>query len=368
MVNRIAGLDSLRGIAALIVVFNHLQLMLFPDFGDAFLYKYTFINWLINGRISVLLFFILSGFVLALPYMNGRNVEYKTYIIRRMCRIYLPFLFSALAAGALWYLVSGIPQSPVNFPWNEWGQHINIKSFMSMVFATGFMDSKNLNPPIWTLVIELRVAIIFPILVWWVRKFGIYGVVASVVAGFVSSKILMMVEPGSLMYFQKTVLGGVMLTIYYSVYFVFGIYLAMHLDNFKKLMAMIPAYMHGILGLVLFLIPVSAASLPYTLEQLALAGIGCYLIIACICLPKFEKFLLNAQLQWLGKISYSLYLTHMPVMFTIIYILYDTLPLYQILILAMPVVFIAAHLSQKYVEQPSIEFGKFLLRRVGKTQ
>ncbi|ERM01337.1 hypothetical protein Q644_22290 [Brucella intermedia 229E] len=59
---------------------------------------------------AVLLFFLLSGFVLTLPFMNHAP-SYPAYLIRRTCRIYLPYLvaLSLALVGAL-FLNGPIPQ------------------------------------------------------------------------------------------------------------------------------------------------------------------------------------------------------------------------------------------------------------------
>src|SRR5215471_18879899 len=46
-----------------------------------------------NGPAAVMLFFLLSGFVLSLPVWRGKPQRYSVFIVRRICRIYLPYLF-----------------------------------------------------------------------------------------------------------------------------------------------------------------------------------------------------------------------------------------------------------------------------------
>lgn len=80
-------LDSLRGLAAFVVLVHHTLLCL-PDFGDFFysagsapahglveaLFFYTPLVLIWQGRSAVMLFFVLSGFVLSLPGgAGGRN-------------------------------------------------------------------------------------------------------------------------------------------------------------------------------------------------------------------------------------------------------------------------------------------------------
>jgi len=46
------------------------------------------------------LFFLLSAFVLALPYLKGDGLEYPAYLARRVIRIYGPYLFALALAVA----------------------------------------------------------------------------------------------------------------------------------------------------------------------------------------------------------------------------------------------------------------------------
>jgi hypothetical protein len=105
---RLHELDSLRGIAALTVMFGHV-LMSYPAFCDAsgsgslswwremLLYSPLRVFW--AGHEAVIFFFILSGFVLALPFFSPRGMPpYPLYLVKRVLRIYPPYLASVLAA------------------------------------------------------------------------------------------------------------------------------------------------------------------------------------------------------------------------------------------------------------------------------
>ena len=83
---RLHALDGLRGLAALAVVVLHV-------------WMYTDANWPRPGRtdlldraigelrIAVVLFFVLSGFLLAQPWINGRQPALGRYAVRRFARI-----------------------------------------------------------------------------------------------------------------------------------------------------------------------------------------------------------------------------------------------------------------------------------------
>jgi len=95
---RIEYLDSIRGLAALIVLLSHV--------GGAFEWPGIFfavMNWpflyiLFNGKEAVAMFFILSGYVLSKPYMDNklthsRKIFLPTFYLRRFIRIWSPWFF-----------------------------------------------------------------------------------------------------------------------------------------------------------------------------------------------------------------------------------------------------------------------------------
>ena len=111
---RLSSLDGLRGIAALIVVAHHASLLV-PAISAAYLtpgggpvagsvawwFTYTPLKLLTAGPEAVIVFFVLSGFVLTLPLLSGRPFDWMAYYPRRIVRIGLPTLCSLLFAAAI---------------------------------------------------------------------------------------------------------------------------------------------------------------------------------------------------------------------------------------------------------------------------
>ncbi|WP_454736303.1 acyltransferase family protein [Cupriavidus necator] len=97
MNNEIRSLTGLRGIAALYVVSYHLH----PTAGDGLIP--TFFR---HGYLAVDLFFVLSGFVMALNYgsifRDGFTTSaYRAFLIKRIARVYPLYLFVTTCTAAI---------------------------------------------------------------------------------------------------------------------------------------------------------------------------------------------------------------------------------------------------------------------------
>jgi peptidoglycan/LPS O-acetylase OafA/YrhL len=82
IIKRYEELDSLRGLAALMVLFSHF-ITVRPTFGRPIMYSQygTLINVLWNGQSAVIMFFIVRGLVLSLPLYKDGEFKYSKYWI-----------------------------------------------------------------------------------------------------------------------------------------------------------------------------------------------------------------------------------------------------------------------------------------------
>ena len=97
-------LESLRGIAILLVFFFHLAGVIEPSGAQPGTVVSPLRAFLRAGDTGVSLFFVLSGFLLALPFLieagGGRRVVRRDYYTRRALRI-LPLYYSAVLVSAV---------------------------------------------------------------------------------------------------------------------------------------------------------------------------------------------------------------------------------------------------------------------------
>jgi peptidoglycan/LPS O-acetylase OafA/YrhL len=178
---RLAGLDGLRGLAALFVVLHHCWLLSFPGFPVNDAPGWT--GWLLYGHFAVVVFIVLSGFSLAVsPARSGwRLGGIATFFNRRAWRILPPYwaalLFSLVIAWAV------IPQPGQQAPT---GRSVVIYGLL----LQDVFGSPSPNGALWSIAVEAQLYLVFPLMLLVLRKAG-----AAVMLGAVT---LVVVAVGAL--------------------------------------------------------------------------------------------------------------------------------------------------------------------------
>ncbi|MCO1335789.1 acyltransferase [Microbulbifer sp. OS29] len=107
MSKRFLNLDALRGLAAILVVWQHSSEIFIrtPSIAQHGTSLAEIISQLDFGRIGVICFFLISGFVI--PYsFSGARSSLKTFAIRRFFRLYPAYWISLFIAVALAWLIA----------------------------------------------------------------------------------------------------------------------------------------------------------------------------------------------------------------------------------------------------------------------
>jgi len=92
--SKLEKIEALRGLAALYVVIHHSVANSILLFGLNVAYIFRF------GEEAVILFFLLSGFVINHSFVKGKDKTFRTYFFKRATRIYIPLLI-VMALGYL---------------------------------------------------------------------------------------------------------------------------------------------------------------------------------------------------------------------------------------------------------------------------
>ena len=179
----IPEIDGLRFFAIITVVLFHLNTSLSKSLGlsanegiDALGGKYDLFQlgwWVIRLDLGVKVFFAISGFVLALPFLRygllgeGKPLNIKSYFLRRLTRLEPPFVVSlVLFALVHVYLL--------NDPWVE----IQKDFWAGLFYLHGliFGEPNPINPVTWSLELEAQFYVLVPLLFWLVFRFTNNGI------------------------------------------------------------------------------------------------------------------------------------------------------------------------------------------------
>lgn len=360
---RYVELDSIRGLAAMLVVLHHFRGLWQTDTRPASATVMFFLRCVYPfGSEAVILFFVLSGFVLSLPAVNGRPQKYSTFAIRRVFRIYVPYL-AALAvsvAGASW--LHGIVTTS-NWFHQFWSEPIDWRLVGQHILFLGVYDTNQFNPPIWSLVHEMRISLIFPFLCAFVLSFkSKWSLVIAL--GLTVLSIVMGKPP---FHIESVVADSVQ----YAGIFVLGIFLARERDVFGAWFRQLSRFERILVGcasLAIFLFagaPLIGPSFRTHYSLLCIShwitafGAGALMIIginSALC----KRFLSWGPIHFLGEISYSLYLWHSVVLLFCVHLLYGRIPLLAILCLFLVLSIPVSWLSYRWIEVPSMNLGRRL--------
>lgn len=353
---RLGALDSLRGLAAYVVLLGH---TLSVCEWQANFSRIPFLNNLFDGRSAVSLFFVLSGFVLTFAHLNHPDKPFSLvpFYARRFTRIWLPwFTFFLISLLAKKWLRSPWPESA--FSEGKWqsstwrGETLLPDILRQMVFQL-HDAGKMLLLQDWSLGVELRASLLIPLFLILARWNWL--VLAAVAIGFA--------------YFAHA--SG-----YYCTSFAVGVlaaYWNSRTDHFRHggmlFVAGLLFYQARWLGEIAVIFPPCVKER----EIWLLTTIGCALILlGSLRSGRMRSLLEHPFFLYLGRISFSLYLLQMIVLICLAPWIVaglskmgvQSIGLMQLLLLVSvsSVCLPLADLSERLIESPCIQLGKFLTR------
>ena len=226
----IPQIDGLRFVAIAMVVLYHVNIFVTNkvpfDFTRPAPDYWWMFQFLDSDRKGVLLFFVISGFILALPFARaarkeGKPVEMKRYFLRRLTRLEPPYFLTMIASYLGIILLKGHGFAELL---NRTFTGLFPSLAVSLVYMHNVIFPHNLsvNPVAWSLEIEIQFYILMPLLAV-VFKFTArtrWLLLATVMAGFI--------------FFQHLLQPGVYTLFNYIQYFLLGFLLVdVYLSNYK---------------------------------------------------------------------------------------------------------------------------------------
>lgn len=319
--DKIKYLDGLRGLAAFVVVLSHFAVVFFPALYTANVFETRFVsqldlivagtplNVLYNGNFAVCIFFILSGYVLTYKFFRDKNPEaLASGAFRRYLRLLVPVLFSnflifILMKFSLFYNVEvGFVSRSMWWFSDMWTFRPDFFGMLKESFFGVFtLDECNYNPVLWTMTYEF---------------FGSFLV-------FIVAAVFGRFKYRNLIYF---VLCCLLFQTYYMAFIAglilsdltFNGYLEVFETKIGKLI---------LVGLLLGSYPagMDVTNTMYTFFQFSfindnpmffhILGSVC-IMLAILNSKKLQRLFSTRPLAFLGRISFPMYLVHLPIIGT----------------------------------------------------
>jgi peptidoglycan/LPS O-acetylase OafA/YrhL len=326
-------LDGVRGVAASVVFFGHLSLAL------------TNAIWIFNGNAAVCIFFILSGYVLG-DLAQRSQLSFPAQAIRRYLRLIFPMLITSAFAWALLEAGAYRNQQAAALLNTEWlgNWYRFTPDFPAMVWETvyGVFSSGNsdYNCNLWTMRPELIGSLFVFGINAIARTRGLRALGFLLLGVIYWSDYILLFSVGSLLHDFRHEFGGALKWGWVkAVVFAIGLFLCVATEKWLAALHFPSANMicwHMLAATMV----VSSALYWSPLQTMLGSAVG----------------------RWLGRISFTLYLIHVPIICSLTSWIVISLPLN----LAIPVaaaittivVFAVSTATYRYIDQKPTQWSR----------
>lgn len=359
--HRFIWLDSLRGIASIIVMIFHYHHFYLKDSAsrgeipDISEFPYAFFLGVVFefGHLAVELFWVISGFVFYHIYLS-KKTHFTHFFLQRFARLYpLHFITLILVAFIQYYNISEFQHTQIYG--NNDTKHFLLQLFFSSSW-TKLSHGLSFNGPIWSVSLEIITYLAFFILLFAIK-----------VKPFLLS--LLLVALSSFFYFVKSLSMPLISSLAFkcAAYFFFGGVLycifKFSLTDSKKQKNVL--FFFFIMTVFSFLFELDGE----LIENIRLSLVCAIMVLLFSYFDFWSSFRVEI-LKKLGDSSYSIYLVHVPIQMVILTVIdkynveheilassYLTLPIFTF------VCMLVSYYTYKWFEVPS---GKLIRRKLGK--
>jgi peptidoglycan/LPS O-acetylase OafA/YrhL len=348
--HRLTALDGLRGVAILLVMgfhyFYHLESFyykstLYPygeTFSDVVIFKY--------GYMGVELFFIISGFVIAMTLESSKSLF--DFVIRRFVRIWPALIVSAIIT----FFLLNWSDSPFALTRRQfWPNFLPSLTLTPTALWSGLFPKVDFVTGVyWSLVVEMRFYMIAVILFWlFARQNLARNLVIFTVLIYVARALLRRWLPG-----YNGVYDGLFIPDYMPWFAAGAVFYELYKERLAKGTALV------MLSVAYALI--ARISLNYTPIGRATPASSGFALVFLILFwflatkPASMRIFEIRPLVWIGECSYSIYLYHYAVGMILISQVSKTIGLVPQLLLVAAIsllVFAVSRVSYVTVENPA---------------
>jgi peptidoglycan/LPS O-acetylase OafA/YrhL len=300
--NYLHQIQILRALSVLLIFFFHSNIESFS-----------------KGYLGVDIFFVISGYVITKileeKIFHNNKYKFKEFYIKRILRIF-PVYFFIISVFILIFLLIG-PLTDIDYIINKIGFIFTFSSnFYYLNHQKEYFDNIFQDPlnHTWSLAVEMQFYLVFPFFYYFLKKKLNQKLIIKILILIIATSIL----------FNYHYMKSVNLTYYSPIFraweFLLGslIYLLRNNDNFYKKKVMRELQKKNYIFLVAIFIIIFFFTENSRLLDLTLTTITTSLFLFFIKENDHsDLFLGNKLLIYLGNISYSIYLWHLPVLYFI---------------------------------------------------
>jgi peptidoglycan/LPS O-acetylase OafA/YrhL len=142
----------------------------------------------LHGTEGVTLFFFISGYIIAYPFLSGRSPSLKHFFMRRVTRLEPPYIVVMLGCFAV-LSVGFAPAEAPNFYFTEAPLWQSLIASLTYSHSLVFGHHPRLNPPTWTLEREVQFYILAPLILYIYGKIRVRNV--RIIVGLVLTTVLL---------------------------------------------------------------------------------------------------------------------------------------------------------------------------------
>lgn len=368
--------EGLRGLAALTVFLAHFGLAFFPRGFDTLypglqsspaangrieaLLRLPLVSILWNGNFAVCIFFVLSGFVLSKPYYSANQLEtIRERYLKRYLRLSIPIAASVLMGYLLMKFGLLASAAAAGLSHSDWlGSYWNFApalpdALRDASYRVIFLGEYRYNPPLWTMKVEFVGSLItfafytlMPAKSVW-RKFLHYAIVVVSIGIFTQRDAV---------FYYAFLLGGLIWTLPRPAgvykYLALGAGLLLASFQYRAAFGWMPD--------------------PILWDQKYFYSVaGAFFILWSLRSGIFDQFLAARPMRVLGRMSFSLYLTHFLVLSTFSCWFYARFqaqfsrPVWACadLLLSTALLFPVAYVFERFIDRSGIRFSKWFVTR-----
>jgi peptidoglycan/LPS O-acetylase OafA/YrhL len=336
-----------RFVAAIAIVIFHFKENVFP-------FKFEIVRNVIEYfNVLVSYFFVLSGFILTINLKE--HINFREFYINRFARIY-PLYLAAFSLMLFLLLVARTPRDTISFD----------KVFSSVFLIQAWFQQYALtyNFPAWSLSVEAFFYLVFPFAIlllksqqlkWQLISIGLFWIIMQGVFVYLISHqsysvlynplfhlstFLVGIAAGALFISKQKILATHIATLEVfsvSAVLVIAFLIISHNSLFKKF------YQNGLLAPVFVV----------------------FIYTVALSKRKFIEFFSDRRLEYLGEISYGIYILQLPVSILIFGIIdrvvkvSPTITFY----IYLPVLIVSASLTNRFIEKPGRTMIRSLLNK-----